>query len=746
MGVIWAWLSGCGFAGRGFTWWRSGVRILSWAMPGLLLAQPRLRTIAGTYLRPVGGDVPSPPPIQLPYLEEKPEKPYANARVLRHIQKAEESEDLRLLDSLLGGYVRQFRVANFRDTLSLNLLWRWAQVREILGDTTLSLYLYELCLKNMHRAPSEIRLSYRRLQERWRSEWVPLEYYKKIIRLRQKVDTLAPPKGVLLSLGPHINSPYPDYAPYMHPSGQVLLFTSRREQILTALDPDQLRNEDLYYAQRDFVRGGFRPAEKFRDVINSPYNEGSACLNSDGTMLIFARCDAPDGYGSCDLYASYYEEGRWQQPTNLGPDVNSPAWDSHPFLVGDSLLFFASNRPVGFGQSDIYMCRRLPDGRWSKPQNLGPTINTAGDEVTPYFYEPHQVLYFSSTGHPFAYGGYDIYKSRWLGGYWEPPRNLGPLVNTDGDEYYFTIDGRGNKIYYTRASRKDPRNFDLYSFELPMEARPDAYTRLSGYLIDSASGQPLTGIVIAIDLSEGTEITPLIANRYGYFEFQLIQNRRYQLMVLDTHLIRIPDTLMVLDDSTYGVFLSTVELGRPYVFETIEFATNSAEIPPEAYPTLDYIAGFLLKYPFVRLRIEGHTDATGDPAHNKKLSQKRAENIRQYFLRVTGHAPDQIVAVGYGSERPLVPNTTEENRARNRRVEFVIEVSPEKLLLMKLDYLYGEDWEVAMPVEEDDVPVEIDPEFQIPEIELPDVDGEFEMPVTQGEYDPPLIEDLPGED
>ena len=739
MGIVWAWLLGCGFEGRGWG-------VLLWAVLGLLLAQPRLKTIAGTYLRPVGGDVPPPPPIQFPYLAEKPEKPYVNARLLRQIQKAEGAEDLGLLDSLLGRYIRQFRVANFRDTLSLNLLWRWAQVREALGDTTLSLYLYELCLKNMHRAPSEIRLSYRRLQERWRSEWVPLEYYKKIVRLRQRIDTLAPPKGVLLSLGPHINSPYPDYAPYMHPSGQVLIFTSRREQVLTALDPDQLRNEDLYYAQRDFVRGGFRPAEKFRDVINSPYNEGSACLNSDGTMLIFARCDVPEGYGSCDLYVSYYEEGRWQQPTNLGPDVNSPAWDSHPFLVGDSLLFFASNRPAGFGQSDIYVCRRLPDGRWSKPQNLGPTINTAGDEVTPYFYEPHQVLYFSSTGQPLSYGGYDIYKSRWLGGYWEAPRNLGPLVNTDGDEYYFTIDGRGNKIYYARASRKEPRNFDLYSFELPMEARPDAYTRLSGYLIDSASGQPLTGIVIAIDLSEGTEITPLIANRYGYFEFQLIQNRQYQLMVLDTHLIRIPDTLTVLDDSTYGVFLSTAELGRPYVFETIEFATNSAEIPSEAYSALDYVAGFLLKYPFVRLRIEGHTDARGDPAHNKKLSQARAENIRQYLLRVTGHPPDQIVAVGYGSERPLVPNTTEENRARNRRVEFVIEVPPEKLLLMRLDYLYGEDWELPMPAEEDEVPVEIDPEFQIPEIDMPDEDGEFETPITQGEYDPPLIEDLPGAD
>ncbi|MCX7606277.1 MAG: OmpA family protein [Bacteroidia bacterium] len=708
-------------------------------------AQPRLRHLVGTYLRPTEGEVPTPPPISFPRLSA--EKPYRNPRLLRALARAEEQENLQAIDSLLRLYVTQFSISNFQDTVSLQLLWRWAQIREYFGDSLLSAYLYGLCLRNMHHAPSEIRLAYRRLQERWRSEWVPLEYYRKIARLRQKIDTLAPPRGVLLSLGPHINSPYPDYAPYMHPSGQVLLFTSRREQILTALDPDQLRNEDLYYSQRDFVRGGFKPAEKFRDVINSPYNEGSACLNSDGTILIFARCDAPDGYGSCDLYISRYENGRWQNPKNLGPRVNSSFWDSHPFLAGDSLLFFASNRPTGFGQSDLYVSRLGPDGEWLPPENLGPLINTLGDEVTPYFYEPYQTLYFSSTGQPFGYGGYDIYKSRRQDFFWEEPRNLGPLVNTDGDEYYFSIDGRGNKIYYARASRKSLRNFDLYSFELPMEARPDATTKLAGYLIDSLSGQPLVGIVIAVDLTEGTEITPVFANKQGYFEFQLVQNRQYQLMVLDTHLIRIPDTVALIDDQTYSLFLSTAELQRPYVLENLEFPTNSAEIGPEAYPRLDYIASFLLKYPFVTLRIEGHTDATGDPMHNRKLSQQRAENIRRYLLRLTGLPPDQIQAKGYGSDRPLLPNTTPENRARNRRVEFILEIPPEKLTLMRLDFLFGEEWDIPLQEEETEDPEEfpLDPEFQTPELEVPDVGDEFEEPVSR-DFDPPLIEEDEEED
>ncbi|MCS7154088.1 MAG: OmpA family protein [Bacteroidia bacterium] len=705
----------------------------------LVWAQPRLRVLTGTYLRPIEGEVVTPPPVEFPNLfsEKKAER---SRKFLKALAEAESEEDIPRIDSLLRSYVTKFSVHDFRDTTSLQFLWRWAQVREFLKDTLTSSYLYGLCLRNMRNAPSEIRVAYRRLQERWRSEWVPLEYYRKIARLRQKIDTLAPPKGVLLSLGPHINSPHPDYAPYMHPSGQVLIFTSRRDQVLTAADPDQLRNEDLYFSQRDIVRGGFRPAEKFRDIINSPYNEGSACLNSDGTLLIFARCDSPDGYGSCDLYESRYEEGRWQTPRNLGPTINSSAWDSHPFLVGDSLLFFASNRPGGFGQSDIYMSRLQPNGKWSPPQNLGPLINTNGDEVTPYYYEPYQTLYFSSTGQPVSYGGYDIYKSRWNGSFWEEPRNLGPLVNTDGDEYYFTIDGRGNKIYYARATKKDRRNFDLYSFELPMEARPDAITKLSGYLIDSLSGQPLVGVVIAIDLTEGTEITPVFANKYGYFEFRLVQNRQYQLMVLDTHLIRIPDTLTLIDDKNFSIFLTTAELQRPYILENLEFPTNSAEIPPESYGRLDYIANFLLKYPFVTLRVEGHTDAIGDPAYNRKLSQQRAENIRKYLLEVTGLPPDQIIAKGYGPDRPLLPNTTEENRARNRRVEFILEVPPEKLTLMRLDFAFGDEWDLLSPEAppEESEEYMTDPEFIFPEIELPDLANEFEEVVSR-DFDPPML-------
>ncbi|MGQ9864091.1 MAG: OmpA family protein [Bacteroidia bacterium] len=697
-----------------------------------------LRPIASTYLRAVEGEYLPPPPITF----STSSQPYRNPKLLKAILAADKKQDLYALDSLLALYVPHFSPKNFQDTADLAWIWRWGQLREYFGDTTRALFLYSLAIKNLHAAVSQIRFRYDALRKKWRSDWVPLDYYHKIVKLRRKMDTLAPPKGVLMSLGNRINSSYPDYAPYMHPSGDALIFTSRRERVITAIDPDRLRNEDLYFAQRDYIHGGFTHARKFRDIINSSFNEGSACLNSDGMLLIFVRCDAPDGYGSCDLYQAEYVDGRWTRVKNLGPTVNSPYWDSHPFLApGDTILFFASNRPDGFGQSDIYMSFRQKDGSWSPPHNLGPIINTAADEVTPHFHPVNNTLYFSSTGHLLNFGGYDIFKSRRGPHSWEEPRNAGPLINTPGDEYYFTIDGKGQKIYYARASPDNRRDFDLYSFELPMEARPDAITKLSGYLIDSVSQRPLVSVIVAIDLTAGTEITPVFSNEEGYFEFRLVRDRQYQLMVLDTHLVVLPEYLTLEDDTTFTLILASLGQKRIYTLENLEFPTNSAEITPDAYPRLEYIAEFLRKHPYVKLTIRGHTDASGDPAYNLSLSKQRAENIRRYLLQRSGLAADQIRAEGYGMERPLFPNTTEANRARNRRVEFVVEVPPDKVAQLRWELILGTDWEMDT-LDTQEIP--LDPEFQ--KVPSPIEEEEEEWESTSSEFDPPVLPDREDEE
>ena len=160
-----------------------------------------------------------------------------------------------------------------------------------------------------------------------------------------------------------------------------------------------------------------------------------------------------------------------------------------------------------FGATDLYFTVHRDDGGWTPAKNLGPVINTPGDDVAPFYHQINGTLYFGSGTQLKNYGGFDIYKSRWMDDHWEEPRNLGPLINSRVNEYYFSIDSKGANLFYASSKRGEldvtDQDFDLYSFALPMEARPDAVTKLRGTLIDSISGHPLVGVVMVVDLDEG---------------------------------------------------------------------------------------------------------------------------------------------------------------------------------------------------------------------------------------------------
>ncbi|MCS7073096.1 MAG: OmpA family protein [Bacteroidia bacterium] len=609
---------------------------------------------------------------------------YTDEKLRKKIDNAEKSRDTLALDSLLGKFIHSWGILNF--TNDVEYLWKYGQLKEIKKDTAAALFYYSLALKNNSKHYDKIKIHYENLRSPYSNDWVELDYYYRIVAARLKIDTLIPPKGVLLNMGKHINSVFPDYAPFMHPSNSFLIFTSRRSDFAVIGGLDYYQNEDLYYTQQDYLYGGWTQAKTFPDAINSKFNEGSACIDSSGSLLYFTRCNAPDGFGVCDIYVAEYVNGEWTNIKNLGPNVNSKDWDSQPTLSADGkTLFFTSNRSGGFGRTDIYMTRKNDDGTWTPAENLGPIINTIESEVTPFFMGIENTLYFSSTGHIHNVGDFDIFKSRWLGDHWENPKNLGPLVNTVGSEYYFSIDGKGEKLFYALAKKDDPKNFDLYSFPMPMGARPDAITKLRGYLVDSVTQNPLVGIIVAVDVEKGIEIEPKYINKYGYFEFDLINNRKYNLLVIDNNYITIKDDMEL--DSTGAIFTKGVELHKPIVFESFEFRENSSELNTVIISKLNYLAKYLQDHPELKVTIRGHTDADGDANYNLLLSERRASSIKNWLIENADISSERLVAEGYGESRPVVPNDTEENKARNRRVEFDIEIDPRYRPLITGDHL-----------------------------------------------------------
>jgi flagellar motor protein MotB len=658
------------------------------ALPTLLWAQPgknslNLKLEKSVYIREaVGEDIHSTRPyLWFPHLNDWPQ--YTDKKLRKAIDEAELAKDYVALDTLLAKMISNFGPVNFRT--DLDLIWKAGQVREIMGDSVGALLFYEIGIKNQRPWHPKVRIHYDSLIERTNSAWVDLQFYYKVLEARREMDPLIPPKGVLLNMGPKVNSGKADYAPFMHPSDSILIFTSRRDEEIVIDDINPQKNEDLFIAQRDWISGTWTYAEKFSKSVNSPFNEGSSCLSRDGRMLVFARCDADDGMGSCDLYSAIFAGDDWTQVQNLGPNVNSTAWDSHPNLSPDgTMLFFTSNREGGFGKSDLYVSRLQPDGTWGKAENLGPVINTMDDEVTPFFHQINSTLYFSSTGHMLNIGGYDIFKSRLLEDHYEEPRNVGPLVNGRGNEYYFSIDGKGTRLFYAKSRDGDSesvdqiqQDFDLYSFPMPMEARPDAIYTLRGYLIDSASGNPITGLVLVIDRSEGVEVTPKFINKYGYFEFDLMTDKKYDIYIQGENFFTVHDEVVLSGDTTFTTIVKSFESGKPIVFEKLEFEENSYDLNSSIEPRLNYIAKFMHKYPMFRLEVKGHTDSDGDAEYNLDLSRKRSAQIRKYIIDRAEIDPTRVAAYGFGEGRPLVANDTEEHKRMNRRVEFEIWLDPE---------------------------------------------------------------------
>lgn len=589
---------------------------------------------------------------------------YFNKKELHTIQKAEKRRNWNQARALLDAYVHQFGIQNFyKDT---PLLWRLGQLWEKAGNEEVAKAYYRLALKHRRQDLTKVQLYYDSLEEKDADLYVPLKMYYELVEFRKNIVAFRPPKGELTSMGDAVNSASEDYGPTLNSDAGMLLFSSKRK----VRGIHGVVDEDLYVSRRE---GEFwTDAEPLPKPINSPYNEGSACFTKDGKTIYFARCECPSCHGNCDLFTSTFKDGQWSVPKSLGSNINSGAWDSQPTLSrSEDTLYFASDRLGGFGLSDIWYTYKGKNGQWARAQNLGPIVNTRESEVSPFYHPLYNVLYFSSRGQLLNYGDFDIYKTYRVKNRWQEPKNIGPLVNGKGSEYYFTIDSDSKDLYYARSEEKDLKNLDLYSFPLPMEAQPLATTHVEGSLIDSVSQKPLNGIVTIIDTDNGIEVAAKYVRPDGSFDFDLIEGSHYVMLIQSPDFFSVEKKFELKGDTVMKLMTNSINYGLPMIFKNIEFDQDKAGIRAAMHPTLDRIALFMVDHPTFRLSITGHTDSKGDPDFNETLSRDRAESIRRYIETKGRLKPNRIESFGYGSTRPLKENEASEEDARtNRRVEF----------------------------------------------------------------------------
>lgn len=467
------------------------------------------------------------------------------------------------------------------------------------------------------------------------------------------------------NLGDSINSSESEYFPSMPIDGKLFVFT-RRE----GLGPQA--NEDFFASERNNKNWG--KAIRLPGAINTAQNEGAQNISQDGNWLVFTGCNRPDGEGSCDIYISYKTADGWSPAFNLGNKVNTDQWESQPSLSPDKRdLYFASRRFGGYGGSDLWVAHLLPSGKWSEPENLGPEVNTPGDEQTPFIHADNQTLYFTSNGLP-GYGNDDIYVVRkGTDGKWGKPENLGYPINTIENEGSLFVAADGKTAYYASDRADSKGGLDLYTFELRSDVRPIETLWVKGKVFDSKTQAGLPSSVELIDLGSKQTFSKVQTDATGNYLITLPVGKDYVFNVNRKGYLFYSGSFLLKNkfaDSTYqkDIPLQPVEPQAAIVLHNLFFKTGQYAIQPESEVELDKVVQFLQDNPTVKIQIEGHTDNVGSAADNQKLSTARAYATVNYLVE-KGIKGTRLVAKGFGATQPVADNKTEEGRAQNRRTE-----------------------------------------------------------------------------
>ncbi|SRR5579871_1153016 len=467
------------------------------------------------------------------------------------------------------------------------------------------------------------------------------------------------------NLGDSVNSGVSEYYPTITIDGSKLIFTRRVNN----------NNEDFF--ESDWKNDHWSKAKSLEGNINTNLNEGAQNISQDGQLLIFTGCNFPDGYGSCDLYISYLTPDGWSTPENLGATINTEFWESAPSLSPDKRdLYFASRRTGGYGGSDIYVSHRMMNGQWTEPENLGPEINTVGDESTPFIHADNQTLYFTSSGHQ-GYGGDDLFVTRKdANGKWTKPENLGYPINTIENEGSLVVSADGKTAYYA-SDRADSRGgLDLYTFELRNDVRPIRTLWVKGKVFDVKTNKGLPSSVELTDLATKQIISKVQTNETGNYLVTLPVGKAYAFNVNRKGYLFFSDNFSLTQeqpDSIYNIDipLQPIESNAVIILKNIFFNVGRYDLKPESQFELDKVVLLMKENTTLKIEISGHTDNVGKIADNMILSQNRAKSVVSY-LSSKGIELNRLSFKGFGDTKPIADNKTENGRSQNRRTELKV--------------------------------------------------------------------------
>lgn len=479
------------------------------------------------------------------------------------------------------------------------------------------------------------------------------------------------------NLGEAINSIYDEVAPMISPDGKTIYFDRKFHPENAGGFNDE---DDIWYSRKDDA-GRWTPAKNIGLPLNNKYNNFVQSITPDGNSLLLANLYSKDGSTGAGVSLTYKTKQGWAFPEkqiiddflNLNPNANY-------FLSNDGkYLLMAIEKNDSYGELDIYVCFRKGDNRWSKPINLGPTINSYVNDYSPFLAADGVTLYFSTAGQS-GFGMEDIFVTTRLDDTWQnwsDPMNLGPKLNSPQSDTKYNIPASGEHAYFSTTNKSLGKN-DIFRIKLPTKVKPNPVVLISGKVLNEKTNQPVDARIIVEELPSGKEAAIARTDpNTGEFKIILPAGKKYGFRAIGLGFFEVNKNIDLSDIKEYTEIddellrLAPIEVGSVVRLNNIFFEFAKAVLLPESFPELDRTADFLKTNSKIEIEIGGHTDDTGSDITNQKLSEKRAQSVATYLIS-KGVDTKRMTVVGYGESRPVAFNTDEEGRALNRRVEFKI--------------------------------------------------------------------------
>jgi OmpA-OmpF porin, OOP family len=501
-------------------------------------------------------------------------------------------------------------------------------------------------------------------------------------------------------LGAGVNSPYNEFGPIVSADGKTLYFSRRFHPKNVGGKRDM---EDIWFSTWDEQSKAWSEARNMGEPMNNDLYNFVSSVTPDGNTLLLGNVYNRDGSMDAGVSITRRTENGWTFPEKLNiineRNVNKKV--NYALSNSGNILITSAERPGDTrGDRDLYVSFLQEDGRWSEPKSLGPVVNTNKADYAPFLAADNRTLYYSTSGHT-GFGGDDIFMTRRMGEGWDnwtTPENLGDKINTPKDDAYFTLPASGEWAYYTSnsASGKDQ---DIYRINMPPAQRPRPVVLVRGRVLNQDSNDPISASIVYQDLATGKEIGRATTSPVdGMFQIVLPSGVNYGYMAKSQGFIAVSDNMDLKELNEYkeiekDLLMSPISAERktevvmtpdgeekveevvaerkPIRMNNIFFDFNKATLRPESLPELDRFVEVMKENEGLSIEVAGHTDDVGSAEYNQRLSKERAKAVEKY-LESQGVPAKRVSSVGYGKAKPVAPNTTDEGRSQNRRVEFII--------------------------------------------------------------------------